>query len=424
MTTIIQIIKDTINAVDPTLDLTGGSPETDLLITPGSLMMEPFIKQLQFLINNLGLTDPSNIEPTELDAIMGNFLQFRNQGSPSVGVVELFYNTPTSLDIPAGTIFTDTYGNTYTNTVVYYISSDTMAANGWMYPYYSTGPIAVTATVPGSATTIGPNQIVSTSLTPAPAAVTNPAGFAPGTDQETNLAFVVRAMNAVINGSLGSAAGIQNTLLTNFPTIQNISIKGMNDPEMLRDIVLSGINQYPGATVIDFYGKVSGLDDLPYPESLGYWTVFYDNPATSGIQPDLPTLADALENPFSTAQYAGLYKLNDAASTTIDNAVIFAETFSASAVPEYWSLSDTQIGIGSVKTGYEFGIDQISGGNMMRMGNRIDPTEVPQRSISVNVQLLLNVLNFMKVANTLPATAAANQPIFNSYEDFTNYYNN
>lgn len=423
MTTILQIIKDTINALDPTLDLSASSPETDLLITPGSLMMEPFIRQLQFLLGNLGLTDPTAIDPAELDAILGNFLQFRNQGTPSTGVVELFYTTPTNLDIPTGTTFIDNLGNTYTNNIAYYISSDTMSVNAWLYPYYSTGPIAVSSTTTGITTSIGPNQIVSTSLTPAPAVVTNPAGFTPGTNTETNADFVMRALTSVINGSLGSAAGIQNTLYSDFPTIQNISVRGMGDQEMLRDVVLSGINEYPYQTIIDFYGKVSGLDDLPYPESLAYWTVFWDDPATSGIQPDLPTLADALVTQFTTDQYSGLYKLSDASYTTLNTSTVLEEHFTnATSVPSYWRLSDAQLGLAMVKSTDEFSIAQVGGGNKIQLGNSLASEEVPTRPIQVDTQFMFNILNSLKLVTGLPSSASAAQPIIQTYQDFINYY--
>jgi len=417
MTTIIELIKKTLRAADPTLDISGSSTLSDLLITPGSLMMEPFIKQLQFLLLNLGINDPQSMEPTELDAILGNFLKFRNPGTPSTGVVELFYTTPTSIDIPNGTLFTDTGGNTYATSKQYSISADAMAINSWLYPYYSTGPISVSSTKTGLITEIGPNQITTTDLKPAPAKVTNPAGFSGGTDGETNLDFVLRVMDEVTTGSLGSAVGIQTTLVSSFPTIKNISIKGMGDTEMLRDLVLSGINTFPYKTVVDFYGRVSGLYDLPYPESTAYWNVFWDDPTTSGIQPDLPSLSEIAVDEITTDQYAGIYSLDDAASLKFHTQVIAEERFADDTIPAHWRLSDAKHGLSVVASSFEFAVEQRGASNKFRLGYRTTEVDVPTRPIKVDVQFMLNVLNFLKIAATMAPEVSAAQPHANSYAD-------
>lgn len=417
MTTIIEIIKKAINTIDPTLDLSESSSLTDLLVTPGSLMMEPFLKQLSYLLRNLTIKDPLNIEPTELDAIMMNFLQFRNMGAKSSGAVEVFYASPIDLDIPYGTIFTDTNGNEYSVTNPIYVSADTMRNNTWLYPYYSSGPIAVEAVSSAILSEIGPNQIVSTTLLPAPDRVTNPTGFSGNVPKETNIDFIARAMDSVITGSLGSAAGIENTLSSTFSTITDIQIKGMGDVEMLRDLVISGISEYPYKTVIDFYGKVSGLFDLPYPESLAYSTVFWDNPATSGIQPDLPSLSEIAIDELNTAQYAGMYRLDDAAYTKFKSAVILEETFGADTLPAHWRTSDAKYALGAIANSNEFGIEQRGAGNKFRLGYRTTTTDVPTRPITVDVQFMLNVLNFLKISATMAPGVSAAQPHVNSYAD-------
>jgi len=384
------------------------------------LMLEPFVKQLQFLLKNMSLKNVQAIEPTELDALLANFLKFRDPGSKSTGVIELFYTTPMNLDIPKGTIATDAAGNTYVTTRPYYIPSSTMSANVWQYPYYSTGPIAVESSLPGVITEIGPNEIVAIDLSPVPAIVTNPAGFTGGTDAETNTDFLLRAMTEVINGSLGSAAGIENTLISTFPTIQDIQVKGMGDEEMLRDLVASGVSYYPYPTKIDFYGKVSGLHDLPYPGSKAYWTVFWDNPATSGIQPDLPLLEEIAVDEFLTPQYAGIYKLDDAAYTKFNTQVIAEDRFAGDTIPAHWRMSDAKHGLEVVASAVEFAVEQKGAGNKLRLGYRTTEVEVPTRPIQVDVQFLLNVMNGFKLATAMAPEVSHNQPYAYSYSDVPN----
>lgn len=417
MTTIIEVIKKAIRDIDPTIDISNASTLMDLLITPGSLMMEPVLKQISFLVRNQSMSDPRLIEPTELDALMANFLQYRNNGARSTGMVEVFYAAPINLDVPYGTKFTDILGNEYVTTQAMYVSADTMANNTWLYPYYSSGPLAVESINIAQLTEIGPNQITSTALLPAPARVTNPTGFSGNVPKESNVKFFARALDSVITRSLGSAAGIENTLVTLYPTIQDISVKGMGDAEMLRDLVLSGIAVYPYKTVIDFYGKVSGLVDLPHPESLAYWNVFWDDPTTSGIQPDLPSLEELAIDELTTTQYAGMYKFNDAAYTKFNTSIIMEEHFADESLAAHWRTSDAKHALGVSASSSEFAIEQRGAGNKLRLGYRTTDTDVPTRPIKVDVQFMLNVLNFLKISATMAPEVSAAQPHADRFAD-------
>ena len=417
--TVKQIIKNIIAAYDPTLDLTDSSALTDLLINPASAMMDPFIAQLQFLVSNLGMNDPANISASEIDVVASNFLMTRNTGSKAAGYVELLYITPQSLTIPAGTIFTTPDGTGFTTVRQIYVPQETMQENSWNYPYYSTGPVPVVAVNTGTVGTISPGSTFTATLDPAPARITNPGAFSGGTDAESNVDFVARIVNEMISGALGSASSIKTTLMKNFATIQNISVVGMNDVEMLRDIVASGISLNNLQTKIDFYGKVSGLNDLPYPESRAYRSVFYDDPTTSGIQPDLPDV-DEFTTELSTDEYSGLYKLSDAEKTVIQTINLLDESFTGPSLNPIWITSDSRTGIGVPYNSYEMGLDTIDGIQKFRMGNHITDAEVDNMTVTVTAQFLYNILNFLKLATEMPPGTASNQPPITTYTDVKN----
>lgn len=408
MTTVKQYIKDLIRQFDPTLDISDSSTLTDLLINPASAMLEPVISQLNYLTNNLGLKDPTAITEDELDQIASNFLIERSVGTKSTGYVELLFNNTQGVTIYKGTGFTTSAGQKFLCTRDIYIDSATLAQNVWNFPKYSTGPIPVESEFTGSSYAIGPNEIVATDLSPAPASVTNPAGFSGGSPGETNMTFALRLVNEIITGALGSPDAIQTTLEKNFPTIQDVQVKGMGDTEMIRDLVASGISLFNYYNNIDFYGKASGINDLPGPESIAFWDVFYDAPTTSGMTPDLPSLEVFLDQ-FQNSQYLGLYKKADANSTTIQSLILFEDGLNGS-LAAHWSTSDAMVGTDQLADPLEIEIVNKGGIDKVQLGTRYSGREVDSLQVKVPVRFLYFILNQMYRISTMPAGVGQWQP--------------
>ena len=414
--TVKQLIINAISAYDPTLDLTDSSSLTDLLINPGSAFFDPTISQLNFLLNNLGLQDPVNMSTDEVDAILSNFLIPRNAGSNASGYVELLYLVPQSVTIPPGTIFSTSDGVQFQNTQTIYVPLNVVQSNAWNYPYYSSGPVPVTAVLPGANGIISPGIINSTTLTDAPSRVTNPAAFAGGSDTESNTDYVARVLTEVISGALGSAASITSTLLKTYPTIENVQVRGMGDPEMLRDIVASGVQEYGQNILIDYYGKVSGLNDLPYPESQAYYGVFYDDPATSGIQPDLPLLTE-FTSEFTTDQYSGIYKLSNAGGTTIQTLNVLNDNFNAAIIDSRWVQSDSTTGVGRLMKPDEVALDTRNGVQKLRLGDRITENVIDTTATTLNYNWLYRLLNNFRTVNSMGPQVSVGQPTVGTYTD-------
>lgn len=416
MTTVKQYIKDLVRQFDPTLDISDSSTLTDLLINPASAMLEPVISQLNYLTSNLGLKDPTAITEDELDQIASNFLIERSVGTKSTGYVELLYNNIQGVTIYKGTGFTTATGQKFLCTKDTYIDSATLAQNLWNFPKYSTGPIPVESEATGTDYSIGPNEIVATDLSPAPAAVTNPAGFSGGAPGETNMEFALRLVNEIITGALGSPDAIQTTLTKNFPTISSVQVKGMGDVEMIRDLVASGISLFNYYNNIDFYGKVSGINELPGTESLAYWNVFYDDPTTSGLLPDLPGLEVFLDQ-FQNSQYQGIYRKNDAHSTSIQSLVLFQDSLDVE-LASHWHKMDAMVGVDTVASPLEISIVDKGGIDKVRLGVRYTNTEVDSLEVKVPVRFLYFVLNQMyKVSTFPPGVALWQQPHIDTYAE-------
>lgn len=411
MNTLKDFVKTVILTYNSLLDVSDGAPLADILVNPNVGMLDEFVSQLNYFYQVLGITNPENITAAELDAVASNFLVYRNQGSNTTGTVEMFYSAPTSLTVPAGTKFTTATGESYSTTTTFTITANAMAGNIWNFPLYSTGPINVIADDVGTRYSIAPNSINATDFSPAPVSVTNSTSFSGGVDAENNTDFAGRFFSSVISRSFGSALSTKVSLTEYFPTVKKVTVKGMNDPEMLRDVAYSGLYTYNTKKIVDFYSKVSGVSEPPYPESLAYWTLFYDDPTTSGILPDLPP-AEAFELEFSNDQYSGIFRLNDALQAQLNTNVILQESF-AGAIPTTWHTSDASMGIDVLRDAEEI----ISDNFRARLGHTVTASGVDAQSFPVSSITIYKLLNELKGLNIVPT-----QRTVNTYTDLQNLW--
>lgn len=420
MNTVKQYIKDAIAGLDNQLDTSDSSALTDLLINPAAAMLDPIIAQINHIQDNLGINDPLNIADEELEAIAANFLITRVRGTKSTGYVELLYTTPQGLFIPADTQFFTGTGLVYVTTKDIYVDQGTMESNLWNYPYYSTGPISVESQDTGESTLIDPNTITSTSLTPAPARVTNPAAFAGGTDTETNLELAARLIVDVVSNSLASADSTAASLKKVFPTLQNLEVTGMGDEEMLRDLISSGVSSYDEIVRINYYGKVSGLNDPPYPQSVAYTSVFYDDPTTSGIVNDLPN-PELFTQEFTTDQYGGIYTLNDVYKTTVGTTIILRDDFESSTFNSQWRLGDARSGATTINSPNEITLATHNNQRCVQLGETVEQTAVSSE-IRISGLRLMGMINALRYASQYGAASSSDIPLLEAEtEGFTNY---
>jgi hypothetical protein len=411
MNTVKQYIKDVLNTFDPSLDTSDSSAITDLLINPGSAMLDPVIAQINYIIANLNLNSPESLSSDELDAIASNYLVTRSLGSKASGYVELFYNSPTNVEITPETIFSTATGLQFVAIRQMSISSSAMSQNVWAFPRYSTGPIPVEAAGEGLIYCIVPGEITSSTVTPIPSRVTNVAGFSGGTDTETNSEFAERFIASIISGSLSSPKSIMVSLQNSFPSIKDVMVKGMEDSQMLRDLVTDGINLYSLYSDIDFYGKINGYDTNPYPESQAYWSLFYDDPGTSGLLPDLPEPGIFTEE-FTDDYYLGIYNLN-ADGTNVRTSVLFSDDFSGTEFDSRWRFGDSRAGSTTLINSSEITIDN----NKVKLGVNHTEADIPNMSISVPVRTMFDIINGVRRLPSYPSYVSEGLNSLTTYAD-------
>jgi hypothetical protein len=369
-------IKKILKAKLPTLDISDGSPLSELFVNPTSAIFDPVLTQLKYLLDNLGLKEPEKINPTELDTIASNFLIYRRQAIPSTGYIEMYFDTAQNMLIPAGTTFTASDGRIYATRKAFAITESTMQMNLWKFPLFSTGLIPVSAVSDATGEPLDPGSIVSTDFEPAPVQVTNPTAFSEGVIAETNTELVERLIDAVMNRSLASEQSFNNLIAENFPSVSETIVIGAGDDRMVRDLHYSGVESLESYYLIDYRGKIS-VDDFyisasggyyiktsgmfdtvpqfneyPYPQSRAWWTLFYDDPASSGILVDMPT-PDEYTREFTTSEYANLYYLKDQLKTTLHTVILLNDPFVGGAFDDQWIAGDVNTGSSTLKNNYE-----------------------------------------------------------------------
>lgn len=376
MTATREYIKSILKSKLPALDISDGSPLSELFVNPLSAVMDPLLIQLKYLLDNLGLKDPELINPAELDAIAGNFLIYRRQAIPASGYIEMFFDTAQGMLVPKGTTFTSNDNRQYITTSDFIVAESTMQANLWKFPLFSTGLIPVISLVDSLGTPLAPGSIVSTDFVPAPVQVTNPVSFSVGVLEETNTELASRLIDAVMNKSLASEQSYLNLITENFPSVKETIVVGTDDERMIRDLRYSGMESLESYYLVDYRGKISvsdfyvnasggyyiktsglydsvpNFDEYPYPQSKAFWTLFYDDPASSGLAPDLPT-PDEYVTQYTTSQYANLYYLKDAYKTSLHSAVLLEDPFVGGALDTRWITGDVHIATDKVKNSFE-----------------------------------------------------------------------
>jgi hypothetical protein len=410
MNNVLELLRKLIKDSDSTLDVSSSSALSDVIINPSASMLSPFLSQLRYLLKNLTMVDVVNIAEDELDAIGANFLVYRFTGAKARGKVRMYFNKPVDITIPVGTKFYTRNGLIYLTEQPYAVTRGTMLADVSEFPLYSTGDFDVIAEQAGEVYVIPPGTVVSTDLATTYSKVKNILAFAGGLDKETNEEYYTRILNAMTNESIASPDGISKILLNNFPSIQNVHVAGANDSLMTRDILYSGLNNFSGYHVVDYYGKVSGYNDAPFPESRAYTT--FVSGLTVG---DLPDLTD-FEIELSTDKYKNLYLKDDVLKLTVDSQYILSEDFSGTNFNANWFLSDSNRGLGRAYTD----TITIADNNRAQLGRLVDINELSAANIAlIELNKLYNdvATNSGKYLSGSYSNAFADLPVIQSQID-------
>jgi hypothetical protein len=222
----------------PDLSVEEGEALADLLIKPMEVLLDPVIREVEFLRKNKSLNDPDLMAPEEADSLMGNFFVSRTRGEKSVGQARLYFNAPVAVTVSVGNEFATSDGLKFIPSTSQEISAEAMLFNQDGNLFYF--DVAVEAESEGDEYNIGVGELASVTNVPSSVKVTNLSRFRDGVPEESTLSFIERGEDSLTERSLVVPRGAISRLFDQFGDLQHLQVVGFNDTEMQRDIIKGG----------------------------------------------------------------------------------------------------------------------------------------------------------------------------------------
>tara|TARA_Y100001973_G_scaffold106448_1_gene184455 strand:+ start:97 stop:3135 length:3039 start_codon:yes stop_codon:yes gene_type:complete len=221
----------------PTVDTSTYSGVRDLVIRPMALMMGPMRREINAIRNGLSFRNADTMTNDELDLLLSNFFMSRNSGLSATGIARIYFAHPITASVTPDTEFSTSGGLVYNPQQTTVVSSVEMAFNrdSTNGLYYMDVPIV--AELPGTEYNVAPGAVSSVSGVVGAISVTNLFPITSGTADETRSAAVTRAQNSVTAHNLLTKQGIDLVLKSQNNLINDLTVVGAGEDEMLRDIV-------------------------------------------------------------------------------------------------------------------------------------------------------------------------------------------
>lgn len=219
----------------PEIDVRHGTAFRDMLITPLSIIMQPYRDTLNVLKRNQSLQNYSLMLEDEMDMLVSNIFLERRTGSKSSGTERIYTDEPQDVTITTDAVFTTQDGLIFKPIKNYYITAEEIELNsdGLLY-YYD---IQVEAENLGTVYNVPADTVIyATNIPTGIIRVNNPSGMSQGVDTDTNEELYSIAKESITVRDLVTKKGIQSVLLQNLQTIEEMFVVGFGDPEMIRDI--------------------------------------------------------------------------------------------------------------------------------------------------------------------------------------------
>lgn len=231
-------IRTRIQQEYPKLNAEEGDALADLLIKPMEALLDPIIREVEFLRKNKSLNNPDLLAPDEADALMGNFFVSRTRGEISVGSIRIYFNAPTAISLSLSNEAATSDGLKFIPATTQEISAEDMLFNQDGTLFYMDA--AYEAEKEGDEYNIDANEITTIANIPASVRVTNLARFRDGAPEESTLQFIERGESSLTERSLVVPRGVIARLFDQFGDLVHLQTVGFNDPEMNRDVIKGG----------------------------------------------------------------------------------------------------------------------------------------------------------------------------------------
>jgi len=237
-TDIRSFIQTRLEQEYPDLDKEEGDVLMDLLVKPGEVLLDPIIREVEFLRKNKSLNDPDLLSPSEADSLMGNIFVSRSRGTLSVGQVRVYFNAPIAVSLSISNVASTATGLNFIPSSTQEISAEAMLFNQDGSLFYFDA--FYQAEQEGTEYNIEAGEIISISNVQASVKITNLSRFRDGSPEESTLNFIGRGEDSVTERSLVIPRGTIARLFDQFQDLQHLQIVGFKDPEMERDVVTGG----------------------------------------------------------------------------------------------------------------------------------------------------------------------------------------
>ena len=219
-----------------------------------------------------------------VDEILSNWFITRKAGQLARGVVTVYLSQSTDISVPITAKFYKTSALIFlpdaldTVTVAAEDLTQIVDANGVIVSYAF--QLLVKASLPGKDYEVSAGSFVDfTRFSPYIIRVENQNAFSGGGDIESTAEMLDRSNTAITVRDLNSARSIDATLKDEFDTVDDVTVIGYGDPEMIRDLVLEEatntrihaggmVDNYlrsPIQTGMTFSAAVGGLFNDPRP---------------------------------------------------------------------------------------------------------------------------------------------------------------
>jgi hypothetical protein len=241
-----NILEQYLTDAVPNADFSKGSALRDLCIGAIAYVHAFWTKERDYMkarqsLLLLGALTGADVDAA-VDEILSNWFIFRKTGRKSTGTVTVYLSRNDNVSIPTSTEFYKTAN------LLYYPNSSTTLTYGAedMQPVTdSTGEVVgYTIRVPLISAGTGVNYDITagafvefTKFSPNILRVENTDVFTGGTSDETTKEMLERAETAITVRDLNSARSIDAVLKEEFTEVDDVTVIGYGDPEMIRDLV-------------------------------------------------------------------------------------------------------------------------------------------------------------------------------------------
>lgn len=235
-TNLLTFIPQRIKEEYPALKVDeAGAVLVDAFINPTILIFDAFKRELQAMRAGKSLRDLSTLADDEVDSLLANVFVERRPGARATGTARIYFGAPLAVLVDPSTTFTAKNGQVYVADGPQAIDVSDMALNVEDGLYYC--DVDVISILEDEDANIEPGELLSVGGLPAVIRVTNLAKFSGAVTIEATQALVTRAETLITERSMVTERGIKTTILQENTDIEDVSVVGMHDTGMTRDIL-------------------------------------------------------------------------------------------------------------------------------------------------------------------------------------------